>query len=430
MDTTALRLAAREKLLFFVVTMAFYLLSVLFYSQNSSALFQYAGMYFDGARFLYALPIVLTYIFLFCLVLPNQIQVSTLFVLVLHVFVVNSILTTAIHFNSLAQVYSYTASLFLSMAVITLIGRFRLKGRMLGSQYFETIVFILFLLCLLPILLQAARSGLRFASFAVIYELRADLNLGTAVRYGMSFFVFSIGPLMIAIGLTQKKPIWVLLSFGTYVLCYMLTFQKSNILAPLWVAGVFYIFQKLKPSNSKILLFLGIPFFFALFTELILQDGHLKLVITGIFGTRMYFVPGQVFAHYVDFFEVSPHTFFSHIRGISSFIEYPYLEQLPLVIRNYYPGGNQNANFFAQDAIAGAGIWAMPLVSLLFAFVLVVLNSVTKNLDLRFVMTACTMAAQRFSDGTLATGLVSGGIFILLVLLFLSPRCRYGTKQL
>ena len=206
---------------------------------------------------------------------------------------------------------------------------------------------------------------------------------------------------------------------------YMLTFQKAVLLAPAWVVAM-WCFTGFRMARTPV----GI--FCFLMAPLVLSGLYVFLGLPGsreILGTipmRMYAVPGQVFAHYVDFFSRNPHTWFSHVTGLNLFIDYPYPQQLPLLIGDAYPGGNQNANFWAQDAIAGAGLWAIPLVSLAFGLVLVLVNSAASGLDIRFVLTMCTMAAQRFSDGTLATGVLTGGLGLILILLVLAPRNVYG----
>jgi hypothetical protein len=306
--------------------------------------------------------------------------------------------------------------------------RFTIKFDIIGYNNYDKIFTFIFFLLVLVIIFEAARNDVRLVGFSSIYEFRSEVDLSFFGRYALSIFVFSVGPMMIALSLFEKRWIFLGISISIYVLGYMFTFQKFVLLAPIIVVSLFFLARfSFFRKPSGLLLFYSFPFVIStLWIWLSLPNSDQVL---GVISTRMYAVPGQIFGHYVDYFSTNPHTWYSHITGISWLIEYPYDQPIPLMIKDAYPGGNQNANFWAQDAVAGGGTFAIPVISMIFGFVLIIANSVTRGLHPQFVYPALALTAQRFTDGTLATGLLSGGLILSLLLLAIAPRNRFGQHQ-
>lgn len=80
------------------------------------------------------------------------------------------------------------------------------------------------------------------------------------------------------------------------------------------------------------------------------------------------------------------------------------------------------ALFWTQDGIVGAGLAAVPVQSVVFVMILAAVNTASRGLDPKFAVTAVSMSAQRFSDGSLPTSLLSGGLVFLIIMLWLAPR--------
>ena len=194
------------------------------------------------------------------------------------------------------------------------------------------------------------RHGLQLVSFAQIYALRGEVNLSVPGRYALSLYVFAIGPAALAIGLWRKNYLLAAAAIGLFVVLYMLTFQKAVLLAPAWVVAMWF-FTGFRMARTPV----GI--FCFLIAPLVLSGLYIFLGLPGsrdILGTipmRMYAVPGQVFAHYVDFFSRNPHTWFSHVTGVNLFIDYPYARQLPIVDRRSLSRGQPERQFLG----AGCG---------------------------------------------------------------------------
>lgn len=413
------------RLQLFTVATAFYMLFAWIYVHQVQPINEYANFSFNAdIQKVYYFPCLFLSLFILA-ILPNRDKVSTVFAIIIYVFVFSSILQVGVYFIDKSDRFNSLLSIFIGLIIIVTIPNFDIKLRFNGDKYFTHILYFVFGLSAFLLLREAAINGVKIVGFSDIYELRADLVLTSMGRYSASLYTFSIGPLMIAYALFMRKPLLVLIALFLYFLIYTFTFQKFTLLSPLWIFAIWYSskFTVFRRPVGLMLIYITPFLLAAIWCSLNLPGSD---QVRGLILVRLYSVPGQVFAHYVDFFSDNPHTYFSHVSGISWFVNYPYDQAIPLVIKEFYPGGNQNANFWAQDAVAGMGIWAIPAVSAIFGVVLTIANTASRGLDPRFAMTAVSLTAQRFTDGTLATGLFSGGLALTLVMLALAPRETFG----
>ncbi len=272
---------------------------------------------------------------------------------------------------------------------------------------------------LLPIAIHAAKYGVQITGIEDNELLREDLNMSTLTLYAVNFWVSAIGPLWLAIFLFRRRYILFAITSLSFALVYGISFQKFMLFTPFWVFG-FYLICVVSRSGGLMSMLTGaaIPAAIALAS----QFTSFAYYGSGYIGYRMYGIHGMIFVHYVDFFEKNPETWFSHIKGINWFFRYPFHDVLPLMIGASYPGGNQNAHFWAMDAVAGGGLNAIIWVSILFGLLMMVLNLAAKGLPAALVLPCLSVVALRFADGPIATNLLTGGFGLLIVLLFLMPR--------
>lgn len=423
-----------DKLILIICAFAILYFQYLSYRYIVSPRFEYANMIFDDQIHQSNFFLLIIYSIIPILFIKTKIKVAYILFLVVYVFVYFPILIVSPHFLSLNLSSGVYFQLFCGMSLIAWMADREIRIAWRGHRVFHAVTLLLASLFLMQIVLFALRSGLRFPSFTEIYFFRGELSMGTLMRYSVSLYCFAIGPLLAAIAFYHRNVKWIILTLGTFVVIYGFTFQKFYALAPLLLIAFMAVFWKWqRPKTQVLLLLYASPLLLSLiyvgFAEIGIVSGAYTNQVVGVFLSRLYAVTGQVFAHYYDFFSYSEHTYFSHVSGISRFVEYPYQLPIPLEIREAYPGGNQNANFWAQDAIAGAGAGAIIPISFLFGLALIAVNSVSRGLDVAFCVIAFSICAQRFSDGTLATGLFSGGMALLIILIALAPRNIFGERM-
>ena len=393
------------------------------YADFVQPMFGYTGMMYDPYIRASLLPVVAAAAFVPLVLLSPRLQPAHLFALVVFVYVFQSILTVAPHFLGLQTFWPISLIVAISMVIIVLAANMRLPVRPKGHpQLFQALLFLAVALTAGPILVMAAKTGLKFPGFTSIYELRAELEHQGFVEYAIHIYATTVGPLLMAYALTRRRWFAAIAAASIFVVIYGLKFTKAPLFAPLFVVTLWLLVKFVKtPRPWHALAFYGGPLVLT-YGLVALWPERLGATLTALVLHRTYTMPGQIFAHYVDFFSSNPYTWFSHIKGISWFVTYPYDDVLPFIIKDHYPGGNQNATFWTQDAVAGAGIYAIPFVSLFFGAMLILINTAARGLDAVFVIPAVAMAAQRFTDGSLPTALLSGGIAFLIVLLWLMPR--------
>ena len=414
-----------------VVAMTAFMTLAWAYRSFVSPRFEYANMLFDpelAAGF--RLPMFAAAL-LPVLLIARTPRPAHIFVMVIYFFVYLSILVVPLHFLGAERFAPAMWMVFAGIVIIAAMSNLSLNLRPRGFGFYYVLLLAGAVACLLPVIFSAWQSGLTFAGFTDIYDLRTDLAIPGPVRYGISIYTFSVGPFVVASALHRRRYLPAIAGLAPFALFYGLMFQKFFVFAPVLVLAMHFLLTRAGPvKNHRLMLFYAAPLFVsALFVwgwSAGLPGFSAGEQVNGLVLARMYSVPGQIFAHFADFFESHPYTYFSHISGVNQFIAYPYAQDLPLVMRDAYPGGNQNANFWAQDAIAGAGIYAIPAISFVFGLVLVLINTAARGLSPVFAITALSLGAQRFSDGTLATGLLSGGVALSIIFLFFAPRSEFG----
>jgi hypothetical protein len=129
-------------------------------------------------------------------------------------------------------------------------------------------------------------------------------------------------------------------------------------------------------------------------------------------------------AWYYNFFQSNPHTYFSHVRGINWFVHYPYQKSVAMEVGSVFMGANDpdpTAHFWATDGIGGLGLPGVLLISVFCAVVFWVLDSASRKHDPRLAALVTTYAAYNIANISIFTTLFSGGLALLILLLYLMP---------
>jgi hypothetical protein len=151
----------------------------------------------------------------------------------------------------------------------------------------------------------------------------------------------------------------------------------------------------------------------------------IKLWWVAIVDMRTFSIPGLSIPQYFDFFSSHPLTFGSHVTGINWFINYPYDIDIPRTIGYYYYGQQEltaNATFWSQDGLAAFGTMGIVVVTFFAAFILWLLDSATQGLKIQFVLTALVGTILAFTNTSLFTTLLTGGLGLFLLACVLMPR--------
>jgi hypothetical protein len=321
-------------------------------------------------------------------------------------------------------------------AVFALTGMiYRLPLLPLPRVHLESYEFsvILILLSTTFYALQVLSFGLhfRYVPLREIYVVRAEYDetlrgASSVVAYAIGWQMYIINPLLIAKGMAARRIFPILAGVAGQFLIYSITgyrdvfFSATFLLYLLWVMR-----REGKRFGTR---------FAATWTAIFLAAGALKffgsLITLEALVKRTTATPGLLTAYYYDFFTWHPKALLGH-SILKSFVDYPYALQPPYLIGYVYfhnVGMDANANVWA-DAYANFGYPGIVCFSLLLAVVLWLYDSMAVGRDLQVAALVIALPAFALANTSLLTSLLSHGIGLALLLVYLMPPTAYGFAQ-
>lgn len=365
------------------------------------------------------------------LVRPSQLSYWVLYVTV---FIPSMFVPLYVGLDTPGEISLLMVTLFAGFAIIGgcyLLPLLRLRPPRISLQLFwkgfggATAVLALWLLVVF-------RNDMRFFSFNDIYDLRKiqnDVSEGTLVNYAFMLLTGAFNPFLIAYGLFRKRK-WVLAAgILGQLLVYGVGGTKGSILSILFIPG-FYALLRSGPRSFGLKIIFGtlavagtlcFSYRLAAYQPEPLQLHWLVLFVVLM---RTLSANAMLTGWYYNYFQTNPHTFFSHVRGVDWLVHYPYQKSVAMEIGSVYMGPNDpdpTAHFWATDGIGGLGLPGILVVSALCAAVFWALDSASQRHDPRIAALVTTYAAYNISNISLFTSLFSGGLALLIVLLYLMP---------
>lgn len=250
-----------------------------------------------------------------------------------------------------------------------------------------------------------------------VYEIRAVTKYPFLMAYMVAWQAKIINPFLITTSYVKGSKKALFFSILLQLILYLITAHKAFLFIPLAIIIVLYILKR------KDFLILG-SFFAPLGTACAFLAYKIfdNIMIPSLAIRRLLFVPAQIRFFYYDFFSKHEFLYFSEgtigkIFGLNS----PYDLDVANMIGGLYSGHfetNANTGYLA-DAYANMGIFGMLIMALLFSFILILINSLSKNINKELVIGLCLFLILSLNDGALLTILLTGGLLLLLILLYL-----------
>jgi hypothetical protein len=277
------------------------------------------------------------------------------------------------------------------------------------------------------------KSNFKLVAFAEIYDgIRFesnDLARGSFVNYAVMLLGGAINPFLISAGLARRRFSLFFAGAACQFLMYATVAIKGYVLSvPLMM--LFFLILRMDSKNFPFAYTytVGLTALSALlniiFLSDILQDNSTFELTLSILFMRTLATPGWATAYYQDFFSDHPLTFFSHVKGASWFVDYPYPRTLGEEIGFYYYGStdtNVNAHCWATDGIAGGGLIGILVVSALLGLILWVYDSIGAVHHRLLTSLLSVQVAILLTNISLFTTLFSGGFGLIMLMLFVMP---------
>jgi hypothetical protein len=275
-------------------------------------------------------------------------------------------------------------------------------------------------------------------SFFDVYDLRntmAEALKATGSRFGFyaqALLSALILPFLFATGVSHRAK-WVIVPVAMgYIFLFGVGGAKAAALALVYLPLLSLILSRpQKRIAFTIAAGLSAVLILGYVTSAILPP-RVHLYYVALVHFRFVTVPPLTIPQYFVFFQTHPLTHLSHVSGFNKLLHYPYDLDIPYTIGSYFysvPVG-ANSGFWAGDGLAGFGVWGIPLLSVVCGAVFWLLDSVSADLDPRFVGLALGFCTVFFGNASLFTTLITGGLAPLMLLLLLAPRDHRGLIKL
>jgi hypothetical protein len=272
-------------------------------------------------------------------------------------------------------------------------------------------------------------SHLHIADITEIYAQRAEANEGyegSLVGYATGFLSGAFNPFLMAVALTERRPVWYVLGAMGQVLIFSVAAGKA-VAASIIVIPVFYflMFRGTRYSVWRI----GLAFTVTAVALTLVaaevytgKDLILQFVFSVIF-MRTFSMSGCLTGIYAEFFLTHPWTYYSHISIIRMYVPYPYPDTLGMTIGDFItPTGlspDANTNFFATDGVAAFGYIGVVLAGLLFRMFIFLFDHCCNRRTMPLVCCAMLQVLVSVMNGSVFTTLLSSGGAVLALIVFI-----------
>jgi len=290
----------------------------------------------------------------------------------------------------------------------------------------------------------AAAAGIFYIAVMVVYggrlqfsglyniELRLEtrgLDTNILTNYGHAWLANVINPMLLTLGLLRKKPLLFFIGVVGQIILFMTAAQKMVLLSVVLIVFLFFI-TKAKRYNFGLLFILGMSSLLIFIILLKLYESDFSFIVQSLVGLRLFSMAGFMTAVYSDFFSQNPWTFWSHLKGISSIIEYPYDLSLPFLIGTFMGNveNSANAHAWAMDGIAAMGLVGVLTAGLLMGFIFYLLDCFATGLDPKLAGLSIVVHGAAISNTSIMSTFLGGGLFFHMILLWLIPRAYSGAS--
>lgn len=304
--------------------------------------------------------------------------------------------------------------------------RLAIRRPRLGARLYGT-AFRGFGIAMAAYLVLVLGRNFRLTNLEEIYDVRtAAVDVASAtpgVLYILGWFASVVLPVAFGVYAARGRRVLAVLALGGYIFHLGIGGAKTSIMAIVVLPVLFWLTRS---ASTRLPRSIPVGLAAACGAAILISVAAPPLVsvwYTAIVVERVFCVPTFLLAQYMEFFSSHDLTYFSHVSGISRVVEYPYLQDLSTTIGLHYYGVpiGSNAGMWAADGIAALGLVGIPFVSFLAAVVFWTLDSLSLDIEIAISTTALGLIAMTFTNISLATMLVSGGVFLLMGWAFLAP---------
>lgn len=250
-----------------------------------------------------------------------------------------------------------------------------------------------------------------------VYDIRANVKYPFLMNYLVGWQAKVINPLMIATSYEKGNKKIAIMFIILQLIIYLITAHKSFLFIPIAIIFVMCIFKHKNIMN--IISYVGS---LGCVVAYVIYRTGLSLMAASLFIRRFMFVPAQLKFFYYDFISKNQFLYFSEgFLGKIFNTNYPYdMKFVNLIGKIYYSNPYTAANTgYLGSGYSNMGFAGMIIYAVLFSLILIIIDSLGKKLNKSMVTGIILFSMLSLNDGDLLTTLLTGGLLILLILLYL-----------
>lgn len=319
----------------------------------------------------------------------------------------------------------------LSLTQVVRIGRF--PTPIATIRAFENLVFGIAVVLGMYIVF-AFGLRLELPNVADVYDVRAAYDLAVAdsrlpfVAYAVAWSAIVANPLAMLLGLRARRYVMFGTALAIEIILYGITGYKSALLMVAFIVPLYLLLAARRRPVAG--LYLAIAPVAVILVSVAADQLLESSLVTSLFVRRTLMVPGQLLAVYFDFFSHNPTYALSH--SILRFLGAgPYdLDPGHLIGAVYFhsPGLNANANVWA-DGLANFGFAGLFAATAGVGLVMILLDGAATGRDLQVTGTLAGLMAFPLSNSAFLTTILTHGLGLALLLVFLMPRLGERTEH-
>ena len=233
-----------------------------------------------------------------------------------------------------------------------------------------------------------------------------------------------INPLLLVYYLKSQKKFMVLVISTLQILMFLLIARKEVLFSLVLIVCLYWFLSKFNLILAGVW---GLGFL-SLFCSIICNIARMPVALM----IRVLIDPAMIkFRHYIVFSSILPKLHFSEGKLGQLFnIPYPYDTTSGYVVSQIHNNviSNENTGYLAY-AYDNGGYLAMIIMSLIFVLILIIFDNLSSNQNKYWIFAFIAYPMYLLNDGDLLTSLLSGGLLIVLFILWLDNRLFQGVHE-
>lgn len=335
-----------------------------------------------------------------------------------------------------SEIFLLQVSLTIGMCAAIIVADGKWPRGILNPPTVPFVPVVILLYFVLTAMVFAQNYGqMKVVSLADVYEQRfaGALNVGLSA-YAMGFLAGAVNPFLMTFALYFKKYHLFLLGAFGQIIVYSVQAHKFVMLSILFIPALFFLLGARRsidyPFNFKLhrvgfiatgAILLGVVFDYVAG----LNNSELADQLSATLLMRTFSLQGGMAAIYTDYFRHYPVTLMSHV-GIGRILsdssgDFDVSQLVGFFMSGTSSGMNANAGTFVYDGIASFGFFGPLVVGVLIGAAMRVFSFLSSRRSLPLVAIATSPFAFSLNEGSFFTALLTGGGFLLMILIFLSP---------